>query len=73
MVLPERRRLAAGAADWQLLETVVERGASLGSGAVILGGIRIGARAIIGAGAVVTRDVPPDATVVGSPARPLTP
>lgn len=62
-----------GAADWQLLETVVERGASLGSGAVILGGIRIGARAIIGAGAVVTRDVPPDATVVGSPARPLTP
>ena len=59
--------------DWQLAETVVERGASLGSGAVILGGIRIGARAIIGAGAVVTRDVPPDATVVGSPARPLTP
>ena len=59
--------------DWQLAETVVERGASLGSGAVILGGIRIGARATVGAGAVVTRDVQPDAVVVGSPARPLTP
>lgn len=56
--------------DWQLLETVVERGASLGSGAVVLGGVRIGAGAIVGAGAVVTRDVPPGAVVVGSPARP---
>ena len=57
--------------DWQLLETVVERGASLGSGAVVLGGIRIGAGAIVGAGAVVTRDVSPGAVVAGSPARVL--
>lgn len=60
-----------GADDWQLLETVIERGASLGSGAVILGGIRVGAGAIVGAGAVVTRDVPPATTVVGSPAGPV--
>jgi UDP-2-acetamido-3-amino-2,3-dideoxy-glucuronate N-acetyltransferase len=58
-------------ADWQLLETVVERGASLGSGAIVLGGIRVGAGAIVGAGAVVTRDVEPGAVVTGSPARPL--
>jgi UDP-2-acetamido-3-amino-2,3-dideoxy-glucuronate N-acetyltransferase len=60
-----------GESDWTLLETVVERRASLGSGAVILGGVRIGAGAIVGAGAVVTRDVPAGATVAGSPARPL--
>ncbi len=58
-----------GAEDWQVLETVVERGASLGSGAVILGGVRIGAGATVGAGAVVTRDVPGGVTVAGSPAR----
>ena len=55
--------------DWRLLKTVVERGATLGSGAVILGGIRVGAGALVGAGAVVTRDVRPGATVAGSPAR----
>jgi UDP-2-acetamido-3-amino-2,3-dideoxy-glucuronate N-acetyltransferase len=59
--------------DWPLLRTTVERGASLGSGAVILGGIRIGAGALVGAGAVVTRDVRPSETVVGNPARPLRP
>jgi UDP-2-acetamido-3-amino-2,3-dideoxy-glucuronate N-acetyltransferase len=57
------------AADWKLLPTFVERGASLGSGAVIMGGVRIGAGAIVGAGAVVTRDVEAGATVVGNPAR----
>jgi UDP-2-acetamido-3-amino-2,3-dideoxy-glucuronate N-acetyltransferase len=57
--------------DWELQRTVVEHGASLGSGAVVLGGVRIGRGALVGAGAVVTRDVEPGATVVGSPARPL--
>ena len=56
-------------ADWTLLRTVVERGASLGSGVIVLGGVRIGARALVGAGAVVTRDVAPDAIVAGVPAR----
>lgn len=54
--------------DWELLETVVERGASIGSGATILGGVNIGRQAVVGAGAVVTRDVEPGATVVGNPA-----
>ena len=57
--------------DWTLLRTVVEDGASIGSGAVLLGGIRIGASAMIGAGAVVTRHVEPGETVVGNPARAL--
>jgi UDP-2-acetamido-3-amino-2,3-dideoxy-glucuronate N-acetyltransferase len=57
--------------DWELRRTVVERRASLGSGAIVLGGVRIGAGALVGAGAVVTRDVPAGATVVGNPARPL--
>lgn len=57
--------------DWTLVETVVEDGASIGSGAVILGGVRIGKGALIGAGAVVTRDVEPGATVAGVPARAL--
>ena len=55
--------------DWELEKTVVEQRASLGSGAVILGGVRIGEAALVGAGAVVTRDVPPGHTVVGNPAR----
>jgi UDP-2-acetamido-3-amino-2,3-dideoxy-glucuronate N-acetyltransferase len=58
-------------ADWSLLETVVERRASLGSGAVVLGGVRIGAGAIVGAGAVVTKDVGPGDVFVGNPARAL--
>jgi UDP-2-acetamido-3-amino-2,3-dideoxy-glucuronate N-acetyltransferase len=59
------------AADWELQRTVVEENASLGSGAVILGGLTIGEGALVGAGAVVTKDVEPGATVVGNPARPL--
>jgi UDP-2-acetamido-3-amino-2,3-dideoxy-glucuronate N-acetyltransferase len=57
--------------DWELLDTVVERGASIGSGATILGGVRIGRGATVGAGAVVTKDVNPGETVVGNPAAPL--
>ena len=59
-----------GEADWDLLPTVVERRVTLGSGAVILGGIRIGEEALVGAGAVVTRDVQAGETVYGLPARP---
>jgi acetyltransferase-like isoleucine patch superfamily enzyme len=55
--------------DWQLLPVVVERRASIGSGAVVLGGVRIGEGALVGAGAVVTRDVPAGAVVAGVPAR----
>ena len=60
-----------GPDDWKMLETVVERGASLGSGCIVLGGVRVGAGALVGAGAVVSRDVPPGATVAGVPARVL--
>lgn len=56
-------------ADWSLERTLVERRASIGSGAVILSGITIGAESVVGAGAVVTRDVPPGSVVAGSPAR----
>jgi acetyltransferase-like isoleucine patch superfamily enzyme len=56
-------------ADWERLDTVVEQGASIGSGAVVLGGVRVGAGALVGAGAVVTRDVAPGAIVRGVPAR----
>jgi acetyltransferase-like isoleucine patch superfamily enzyme len=59
-------------ADWKLLATIVEGGASIGSGATILGGVRIGREATVGAGSVVTRDVDPGQTVAGNPARPLT-
>jgi acetyltransferase-like isoleucine patch superfamily enzyme len=55
--------------DWRMEGTVVRRGASIGSGSVILCGVEIGARAMVGAGAVVTRDVPADAVVTGNPAR----
>lgn len=57
-------------ADWELQRTTVERGAAIGSGAVILGGLRIGADALVGSGAVVTRDVAPGTIVYGNPARP---
>jgi acetyltransferase-like isoleucine patch superfamily enzyme len=56
-------------ADWQVVPTRVCRGASIGSGAVILCGVTIGPGAMIGAGAVVTHDVPAGAVVAGVPAR----
>jgi acetyltransferase-like isoleucine patch superfamily enzyme len=55
--------------DWECQRTIVRRGASIGSGATLLGGITVGERAIVGAGSVVTRDVPAGAVVAGNPAR----
>lgn len=55
--------------DWNCLETYVEEGASIGSSATVLCGLRIGKRSIVGAGSVVTRDVPDNAVVAGNPAR----
>jgi UDP-2-acetamido-3-amino-2,3-dideoxy-glucuronate N-acetyltransferase len=52
-------------------QTIVERGASIGAGAILLPGVRIGAGALIGAGAVVTKDVPAGETWVGNPAHKL--
>jgi UDP-2-acetamido-3-amino-2,3-dideoxy-glucuronate N-acetyltransferase len=56
-------------ADWSVIPTLVKNGASIGSGAVILCGVTIGQRAMIGAGAVVTRDIPDEAIVTGVPGR----
>lgn len=55
--------------DWVVIPTVVKKGASIGSGATILCGLTIGERALVGAGAVVTKDVPPDTVVAGVPAK----
>jgi acetyltransferase-like isoleucine patch superfamily enzyme len=58
-------------ADWKVERTVVKRGASIGSGATILSNTCIGENAIVGAGSVVTRDVPANTIVAGNPARVL--
>jgi len=58
-------------ADWRVEVTVVRKGASIGSGATILSNVTVGERAMVGAGSVVTRDVPADAVVAGNPARAL--
>lgn len=60
-------------ADWAVLKTIVRRGASIGSNATILPNVTIGERAVVGAGAVVTKDVPAGATVAGVPARIISP
>lgn len=57
--------------DWTCEKTLVRQGASIGSGATILGGITIGRNALVGAGSVVTKDVPDFATVAGNPAAAL--
>jgi acetyltransferase-like isoleucine patch superfamily enzyme len=59
----------AHSTDWHLISTRVERGASIGANATIRAGITLGRHCMIGAGAVVTRDVPPHALVVGRPGR----
>ena len=56
-------------ADWKVERTLVRRGASIGSGATILANVTIGENALVGAGSVVTRDVPDNAVVAGNPAR----
>lgn len=56
-------------ADWKITPTLVRKGASIGAGAVIVCGVEIGEYAMVGAGAVVTKDVPPYMLVVGNPAR----
>ena len=56
-------------ADWKCVPTLVKRGASIGSGAVLLCGITIGENSVVGAGSVVTKDVPANAIVAGNPAR----
>lgn len=58
-------------ADWKVEQTLVKQGASIGSGATILAKVTIGENAIVGAGSVVTRDVPADTIVAGNPARVL--
>jgi UDP-2-acetamido-3-amino-2,3-dideoxy-glucuronate N-acetyltransferase len=56
-------------ADWTCLPTLVKRGASIGSGVTLLCGITVGENALIGAGSVVTKDVPPHSIVAGNPAK----
>jgi acetyltransferase-like isoleucine patch superfamily enzyme len=58
-------------ADWKVERTLVKRGASIGSGATILSSVSIGENAIVGAGSVVTKDVPPNVIVAGNPAKVL--
>jgi acetyltransferase-like isoleucine patch superfamily enzyme len=58
-------------ADWKVEPTVIRKGASIGSGATILANVSVGENAIVGAGSVVTKDVPPQAIVAGNPARVL--
>jgi acetyltransferase-like isoleucine patch superfamily enzyme len=58
-------------ADWKVEPTVIKKGASIGSGATILSNTNIGENAIVGAGSVVTKNVPPNAIVAGNPARVL--
>ena len=68
-----RATTAAGelqsASDWKVEKTLVKKGASIGSGATILSNLTIGEHAIVGAGSVVTKDVPPNTIVAGNPAR----
>ena len=55
--------------NWEVIETFVKKGASIGSSSTIMCGVTIGENAIVGAGAVVTKDVPPNTIVAGVPAK----
>ncbi|MBD3234147.1 MAG: N-acetyltransferase [candidate division Zixibacteria bacterium] len=55
--------------DWEVIPTLVQKGASIGTGSTILCGITIGENAVVGAGSVVTKDVPPNTIVAGVPAK----
>ena len=55
--------------DWECIPTFVKKGASIGSSATILCGVTVGEKAIVGAGSVVTKDVPPNTIVAGNPAK----
>lgn len=73
-LVPRSTSLAGGLkteAEWTCTPTLVKRRAAIGTGSVILAGITIGESALVGAGSVVTKDVPPGAVVVGNPARVL--
>jgi acetyltransferase-like isoleucine patch superfamily enzyme len=58
-------------ADWKVERTTIKKGASVGSGSTILANVTVGENALVGAGSVVTKDVPPNAIVAGNPARVL--
>ena len=57
--------------DWKVVKTYIKKGASIGSSSTILCGITVGENSIVGAGSVVTKDIPPNTIVAGVPARPL--
>ncbi|MGD9023587.1 MAG: acyltransferase [Desulfobacterales bacterium] len=58
-----------GAKDWVCIPTIIKYGASIGSSATLMCGITVGENSLVGAGSVVTKDIPPDTVVIGNPAR----
>jgi UDP-2-acetamido-3-amino-2,3-dideoxy-glucuronate N-acetyltransferase len=62
-------RVPKAVGDWEITPTLVKKGASIGANATIICGVTIGENALVGAGAVVTKDVPPNAVVAGAPAK----
>lgn len=69
VVFTNDRHPRSGNRNFKLERTVVKRGAVIGAGAIVIGGVTIGEAAVVGAGSVVTSDIPKGATVVGTPAR----